>query len=276
MNDFQSRLIGSVSKNNSLLCVGLDPDIDRLPEHIRHQSEPLLEFNKVIIDSTNDLVCAYKPNSAFYEGLGADGIAQLAKTCDYIKQKYPLIPIILDAKRADIGSTNDHYVRYAFDYLKTDAITVHPYLGSRALEPFLARKDKGIIVLCRTSNEGAGEFQDLSVGDEKLYQTVARRVQQDWNTNGNCLLVVGATYPAELAEIRTQVGDSMTFLVPGVGSQGGDIEQVVKAGQTKNGDGLIVSSSRDIIFASNGPDFAEAARNKAVSTRDEINKYRRN
>lgn len=274
MIGFQSKLQSSVSKNNSLLCIGLDSNPDKLPSNLVEQAEPQFAFNKAIIDATADLVCAYKPNAAFYEGAGADGIIQLQKTCKYILETYPDIPIILDAKRADIGSTNGGYTQFAFEYLRADAITLHPYLGKEALEPFLARKDKGLIILCRTSNPGANEFQDLQSTGKKVYQIVARAVQSDWNTNGNCLLVVGATYPEEMAEIRKIVGDTMVFLVPGVGAQGGDIEQTLKAGLTSRHDGLIISSSREIIFASNGTDFAEAARTKAIATRDEINKYR--
>lgn len=274
MTDFQSKLQHSVSSNNSLLCIGLDSNPGKLPAHLRKQAEPQFAFNKAIIDATADLVCAYKPNSAFYEGAGAQGIAELQKTCQYILETYPNIPIILDAKRADIGSTNEGYVQFAFDYLKVDAITLQPYLGREALEPFLARKDKGLIILCHTTNPGAGELQDLLLGEEKLYQVVARKVRDEWNEQGNCLLVAGAAYPAELADIRTIAGDDMVFLVPGIGAQGGDVEQTVKAGLSTRGDGLIINSSRDIIFASNGTDFAEAARQKALTLRDEINKYR--
>jgi orotidine-5'-phosphate decarboxylase len=274
MTDFQSKLQSTVSTNNSLLCIGLDSNPDKLPPHLRNQAEPQFAFNRAIIDATADLVCAYKPNSAFYEGAGAQGIAELQKTCQYILETYPAIPIILDAKRADIGSTNEGYTRFAFEYLQVDAITLHPYLGKEALEPFLAHRDKGLIILCRTSNPGANEFQDLPCGEEKIYQLVARTVQNDWNSKGNCLLVVGATYPGEMAEIRTIVGDDMVFLVPGVGAQGGDVEQTLKAGLTTRRDGLIISSSREIIFASDGPDFAEAARQKAIALRDDINKYR--
>jgi orotidine-5'-phosphate decarboxylase len=274
MADFQSKLRASVSKNNSLLCVGLDSNPATLPTHLADQPEPILAFNKTIIDATADLVCAFKPNSAFYEGAGADGIAQLQKTCQYILKTYPNVPVILDAKRADIGSTNEGYVQFAFEYLSVDAITLQPYLGREALEPFLARVDKGLIILCHTTNPGAGELQDLQLGAEKLYQTVARKVRDEWNKNDNCLLVAGAAYPEELADIRRIVGDNMWFLVPGIGAQGGDVEATVKAGLNSDGDGLIINSSRDIIFASSGPDFAEAARAKAQATRDEINKYR--
>jgi orotidine-5'-phosphate decarboxylase len=274
MVGFQNKLQGSVSKNKSLLCIGLDSNPSKLPPHLANDPEPIFAFNKAVIDATADLVCAYKPNSAFYEGAGADGITQLQKTCQYVLETYPQIPIILDAKRADIGSTNEGYVQYAFDYLQADAITLQPYLGREALEPFLARKDKGLIILCHTTNPGASEIQDLLLGKEKLYQVVARKVRDEWNEHGNCLLVAGAAYPAELADIRAIAGDDMVFLVPGVGAQGADVGQAVKAGLSSRRDGLIINSSRDIIFASNGTDFAQAARQKAIKLRDEINKYR--
>lgn len=243
---FQQKLAAS----NSLLCVGLD------------YGE--FAFNKNIIDLTHDLVCAYKPNSAFFESKGAAGIEELKKTCDYIKQNFPEIVIILDAKRADIGNTNNGYVDFAFEYLGVDAITLHPYLGKEALEPFLKREDKGIIILCRTSNPGAGEFQDLMVDGKPLYQKVAQQVLS-WNINSNCLLVVGATYPEELGEVRKITGD-MTFLVPGIGAQGGDLEKTMKMGLNSQKKGLIINSSRGIIFAEN-------PREEAMKLRDQINSY---
>ena len=253
--NFSQKLYKAVRQNNSLLCVGLDP--------VR---APLFSFNKKIIDQTYDLVCAFKPNSAFYEAYGAAGINELKKLCAYIQKNHPQIPIILDAKRADIGNTNNGYVSYAFDYLKVDAITVHPYLGKEALKPFLARKDKGIIVLCRTSNEGAGEYQDLNIKGRRLYMHVAKEVSKSWNKNKNCLLVVGATYPKEMKQIREAVGD-MTLLVPGIGAQGGDLEKSVKAGKNSKGMGMIISASRSVLYAKN-------PRLEAMKLRDEINKYR--
>lgn len=262
-----------IAKNNSLVCVGLDSDINKLPEHLKDSENPQFEFNKAIIDATHDLVCAYKPNSAFYEALGAKGIEQLQKTCDYLKNPYPEIQIILDAKRADIGSTNEGYLTYAYEYLGVDAITLHPYLGSEAIKPFLERADKGAIILCRTSNPGAGEFQDLVSDGQMLYQIVAKKVVNEWNKSNNCFLVVGATYPEELAEVRKIAGD-MTFLVPGIGAQGGDVEKTAKAGLNSKKAGMVINSSRGIIFASTGEDFAEKARAETMKLRDEINKYR--
>src|SRR5437868_2337701 len=264
--EFLERLAAAMERNNSLVCIGLDAQAERLPAHLKG-TERIFEFNKAIIDKTVDLVCAYKPNSAFYEAGGAAGIEQLKKTCDYLKAEYPQLPIILDAKRADIGNTNDEYAKFAFDYLGADAITLHPYLGGEALQPFLNHKDKGMIILCRTSNPGAGELQDLKTGGQKLFQLIAQRVREGWNKNGNCLLVVGATYPAELAKLREIMGNEFTFLVPGVGAQGGDIEKTVQAGLNSRGQGIIVNSSREIIFASGGVDFAEVARRKTEQLR---------
>ncbi len=212
--------------------------------------------------------------AAFYEARGAEGVVALKRTCDYLKATYPEIPIIIDAKRGDIGNTNAGYVEYVFDYLGADAVTVHPYFGSESLGRFLEREDKGIIVLCRSSNPGSGEFQDLLVDGEKLHIRVAKQVVHTWNARGNCLLMVGATYPEDLREVREIAGPDMPFLIPGVGAQGGDVAGTMRAGLGANGRGLIISSSRTIIFASGGEDFAEAARTEARKLRDEINEYR--
>lgn len=270
---FQEKLKNSIEKNNSLVCVGLDSDFDRLPESVKSTEQPQFVFNKAIVDATHDLVCSYKPNSAFYEVFGDKGLKELKKTCDYIKEAYPEIPLILDAKRADIGNTNTGYIKYCYDYLGVDAVTLQPYLGSEALKPFFDLHDKGSIILCRTSNPGSGELQDLLVDGKPLYKVVATKAAETWNYNNNCLLVVGATYPDELAEIRKITGD-MTFLVPGIGAQGGDIEKTVKAGINSKNAGLIISSSRSIIFASSGENFAEKAREETEELRNEINKYR--
>ncbi|HSA83303.1 MAG TPA: orotidine-5'-phosphate decarboxylase [Patescibacteria group bacterium] len=270
---FLDKLNTAIEKNNSLVCVGLDSDFNKLPEHIKHEEYPQFAFNKAIIDATHDLVCAYKPNSAFYEGFGDKGVKELKMTFDYINEKYPELVTILDAKRADIGNTNEGYIKYCYDYLGADSITLQPYLGSEALKPFFAKADKGNILLCRTSNPGAGELQDLQVGDKKLYQFVAKKAANEWNTNKNVLLVVGATYPEELAEIRQITGD-MTFLVPGIGAQGGDVKAILNAGLNSQKKGLIINSSRGIIFASQNDDFAEKAREETIKLRDEINIYR--
>lgn len=270
---FQQKYDAIVSKNNSLVCVGLDSDWEKLPESVKTAEYPQFTFNKAIIAATHDVVSAYKPNSAFYENLGSEGIRQLKFTCDYIRQTYSEIPIILDAKRGDIGSTNNGYVTFAFEYLKVDAITVHPYFGKESLQPFLDQRNKGIIVLCRSSNPGGGEFQNLITNNEPLYLTIAKKVINDWNTNENCLIMVGATYPKELAEVRKLAGD-MTFLVPGIGAQGGVVEKTVKAGINSKKAGMIINSSRGIIFAAKEADFAKNARVEALRLRDEINLYR--
>lgn len=272
--DFLSKLDQSVTQNNSLLCVGLDPDIDRIPAHLRHDATPLFSFNKAIIDATADQACAFKPNSAFYEAYAAAGIEQLKLTCAYIQESYPNIPIVLDYKRGDIGNTNTYYARFAFESLDVDAITVHPYFGHEANEAFLAYKDKGIIMLCKSSNPGSGEFQDLELNGKKLYVHITERVKNEWNGNNNCHVMIGATYPKELAEARRIIGEDMMILIPGIGAQGGDIAATVQAGINKAGKGIMISSSRDILYASDAQDFAEAAHARAKATKEEINKYR--
>lgn len=253
-------------KEGKFVCVGLDSEYEKIPPHIKGKDK-IFEFNKAIIDSTHDLVLAYKPNSAFYEALGTVGIEQLKKTFDYLTKKYADIPIILDVKRADIGNTNEGYVKFAFEYLKADAITVHPYLGEDALGPFLNRKDKGIIVLCKTSNEGSSEFQNY----KDLYLKVAENVATKWNKNGNCALVVGATYPEELKKVRKEIAD-MPILIPGIGAQGGDLKNTIKNGLNSKKEGVIISSSRGIIYASSGEDFAQKAREEVEKLNDEIHK----
>jgi orotidine-5'-phosphate decarboxylase len=271
---FTTKLAARWEKSNSLLCVGLDPDLGKMPQYVAQGPEPLFTFNKAIIDATAELVCMFKPNSAMYEAQGSLGIEQLQKTCAYIAQEYPDIPVLLDYKRGDIGNTNTYYAQFAFDYLGVDAVTISPYMGKEANEAFLAYQDKGIFVLCRTSNPGAGELQDLVVDGEKLYQLVARHVMTRWDNYHNCALVVGSPYPAELATLRQNLGDEVLFLVPGAGTQAGSIEQTVRAGINSEGVGMIVNSSREVIYASSGEDFAEAARTTATRLRDEINKYR--
>lgn len=273
--DFSTKLTAAWEKNDSLLCIGLDPELDKLHSSLVSKENPLFEFNKVIIDATAGLVCAFKPNSAYYESNGADGVKQLKLTCDYLKERKPDIPIILDFKRGDIDNTNKNYAKYAFEYLGVDAVTIQSYLGKDAAQVFLDYSDKGIIVLCKTSNPGSGEFQDKDVEGKKLYIRVAENVANEWNTNNNCHLVVGATYPKELAEVRQIIGDSMTMLVPGLGAQGGDTEAAVKAGINSSGTGLIINSSRSILYASSGDDYIEAAKSAALAMRDSINTYRK-
>lgn len=271
-NAFLARLEAAMTANDSLVCVGLDPEIDRFPAALRGHPQAILEFNRAIIDATADLVCAYKPQIAHYAAAGAED--QLQRTIDYIRERAPGVPVILDSKRGDIGSTAEKYAREAFERYGADAVTVNPYLGRDSAEPFLAHADKGIVILCRTSNAGAREFQDLEVGGRKLYQIVAEQVAREWNTRGNCLLVVGATYPDELADIRARTGE-MTFLVPGVGAQGGDVEKAVKSGRRADGRGLVINSSRGILYAGSGDDFAQAARRATLELRAAINAARR-
>ena len=262
-----------IDKANSLVCVGLDSAIEKIPTHLQGEKYPQFAFNKAIIDATAEYVCAYKPNSAFYEARGEQGMRELKMTYEYLQQNYPDIVTILDAKRADIGSTNEGYVIYSFDYLGSDAITLHPYLGKEALMPFLKRNDKVSIILCKTSNPGSGELQDLRVNGMYLYEYVASEVASKWNENNNCMLVVGATYPEEMKKVRA-LAPYLTFLVPGIGAQGGDVEKTVKAGLDKQKRGMMINSSRGIIFASKGMDFAEKAANEAKKLRDEINLHR--
>ncbi len=250
---------------NSLLCVGLDSDFAKLPEKFKAMEFPQFEFNKWIIDQTAEYTASFKANSAFYEARGDQGLRELKMTIDYINQNHPTIFTILDAKRADIGNTNNGYIQFAYEYLSFDSVTLHPYLGREAIDPFLYRTDKTSIILCRTSNPGARDFQDLIVDGKMVYEIVAEKVSTEWNTNNNCMLVVGATYPEEMKKIRSIVGD-MTFLVPGIGAQGGSVEDVVKAGLNTKGLGLIIHSARGIIFA-------EDPKMEALKLRDEIRKY---
>ena len=271
MSAFIDNLTASWNRNNSLVCVGLDPEIERLPHDIAMQPSPIFQFNKAIIDATADLVCAYKPQFAHYAAYEAED--QLERTIEYIHRSYPGIPVILDSKRGDVGNTAVRYAIEAFERYGADAVTVNPYLGGDSLEPFLQYEDKGVIILCRTSNPGGRDLQDLDVNGRKLYQVVANMAAQQWNSRGNCLLVVGATQPRELAEVREIVG-KMPFLVPGVGAQGGDVAAAVTNGQTPEGTGLIISSSRAILYASSGDNFSTAARAATEALRDQINASR--
>jgi len=271
------RMLKQKWQEGKFVCVGLDSQYDRIPKTVRkgvNVEEAVFNFNKAIIDTTHDLVCAYKPQYAFYGALGEPGVTALKKTITYIHKKYPDIPVILDAKRNDIGNTVEQYAIEVFDNYKADALTVNPYLGQEGLQPFLDRKDKGIIVLCRTSNPGAAEFQDLIVDHPKLgkvpfYQVVAYQVAKKWNKNGNCCLVIGATYPEEAAKIR-KIVTNLPFLIPGIGKQGGDVEKAVMASKDNQDEGMIINSSRGIIFASEGKDFAQAAGKAALALNKEI------
>jgi orotidine-5'-phosphate decarboxylase len=285
---FLTKLEKRMKKVNSLLCVGLDSEVSKLPGKFRHSSTGQLEFNKWMVEETHDYVCAYKPNIAFYEGQGEKGIKQLKQTIDFIHGNYSDIPIILDAKRGDISSTNQGYSRMAFDYLGADAMTIQPYLGYEAVRSMIEKyQAKGFFVLGKTSNPGSGEFQNLEVLNnsqvttfksqtnfkkqdssyKQLWEVVAEKVSSEWNTKGNVMLVVGATYPEELARVRKIVGE-MTLLVPGIGVQGGEVGETVKAGLNNAGQGIIVNSSRGIIFA-------KEPAVEAKKLRDGINNYRK-
>jgi len=256
-------------------CVGLDPAEAKLPESVLRDSKSLaaavIKFCKDIVDATHPYACAFKPNSAFFEALGDEGLAALREVATYARQ-YAVV--IDDAKRGDIGNSNNGYVKSAYDIIGADAMTISPYLGMEANKTFLDRADKGVIVLVRTSNPGAGEIQDLIVDGEPVYLHVARYVAESWNYNKNCAIVVGATYPEELKKVREAVGD-MPILIPGIGAQGGDLEASVKAGVDGDGHGIIINSSRGIIYADSSKDFAHAAGIAAKELNDEINQYRR-
>jgi len=275
MANFITQLQAAWQANDSLLCVGIDPDLARLPKQLAGRPGAILEFGKAIVDATADLVCAFKPQIAYFAAARAEH--QLEELIAYIHAHHPAIPVILDAKRGDIGSTGEQYAREAFERYQADAVTVNPFMGSDSVSPFTDYQDKGVIILCRTSNAGGGDFQDLMVGakggEARLYQHIARVVAEKWNGHGNCALVVGATVPTELADVRRIVGE-MPLLVPGIGAQGGDIEATVKAGKSLAGTGLMINSARAVLYASSADDYALAARKVAKATRDAINLHR--
>lgn len=262
---FRHKLARAADTNRSLLCVGLDPDPARLP------SDDIVGFLCAVIDATSDLVCAYKPNLAFYEQLGEAGYAALRAVLRHIPND---IPVIADAKRGDVPHTSEAYARALFDELGFDAATVNPYLGADAVAPFLERADKTALVLCRTSNPGARDLQDLPVGEggRPLYEAVAE-LANGWNAKGNVGLVVGATYPEEMRRVR-EICPDLPFLVPGIGAQAGDLERMLDAGLDAAGAGLIINASRSVLYASSGPDFAEAARREAEALRNAIEDHR--
>ncbi len=270
-NTFTQQLQSAWASQGSMLCVGFDPDPKRLPPALQGKPEGIFEFCREIADATADLVCSFKPQFAYFASQRAE--AQLEKLIKHLKDRYPHIPVILDSKRGDIGSTADHYALEAFERYGADAITVNPYMGFDTIEPYLKHPGKGVIVLCRTSNPGGSDLQFLNVGPkgEPLYLHIAQLAAQQWNSSGQIGLVVGATFPEEIAKVRAIVGD-MPLLIPGIGAQGGDIEATVKAGAIAGapGTGMIINSSRAILYASSGNDFAEAARVVAQSTRDAL------
>ena len=271
--NFMQRLRRRWDEAGSLVCVGLDPEPAKFPARFAGDGDAVFSFCRDIVDATAPYVCCFKPQIAHFAALGAEGALQ--RLIAHVHSAHPNIPVILDAKRGDIGSTAMRYAAEAFDRYGADAVTANPYLGRDSLQPFLDRADKGVVILCRTSNPGAADLQDLAVSDGRpLYQHVAEKVAREWNGNGNCMLVVGATWPGQLREVRAIVGDDLPFLVPGVGAQGGDVEAVVRNAGTAGGTGLVVSSSRAILYASTADDYAKAAATAAQALRDEINRYR--
>ncbi len=268
---FMQSLQQAWKSNDSLVCVGLDPELSKIPAHLRDNADAVFAFCRDIIDATADLACAFKPQIAHFSALRAEDT--LERLIAHIHANHPGVPVILDAKRGDIGSTAQHYVTEAFERFGADAVTLNPYMGRDSIQPFLDRADKGVILLCRTSNSGGADFQALDCGGEPLYLRVAETIARDWNGHGNCALVTGATWPEEIGQVRARVGD-MPLLVPGIGAQGGDVEAVMRAGCTADGTGLMINSSRGIIYAGNDEHFARAARAAAQDLRQTINRCR--
>lgn len=264
---FYLKLDASWATSQSALCVGLDPDISKLPQHLHNDPLGIQKFCIDIVDATADVVCAFKPQIAYFAAVGAE--SQLQAVCDHIRTQYPHIVLILDAKRGDIGDTAAMYAKEAFSRYQADAVTVNPYLGTDSLMPFLTTPNKGTIVLCRTSNAGSSEFQTRMVSGTSLYKHIAIAAASKWRDIGDTALVMGATFPKELAEVRSIVGN-MPLLVPGIGAQGGDVTSVVRAGRDEAGGGLVINSSRAVLYAGNDLNFAQASRRVAVATRDEI------
>jgi len=266
---FTEKLQHAWTSSDSLLMVGLDPDPQRLPAELAGQPDAILQFCTGIVDASAPFVCGFKPQIAYFAAQRAE--AQLEALCVHIHKHHPHLPIVLDAKRGDIGSTATQYAREAYERYGADAVTVNPYMGYDSIEPYLDWRDRGVIVLCRTSNAGGSDLQFLDVGGEPLYLRVAERVARDWNIHGQCGLVVGATYPAELAAVRARVGDAMPLLVPGIGAQGGDVPATVAAGCNAAGTGMMINSSRAILYAATQGDWRQAAARAARATRDAIN-----
>ncbi len=286
--NFKQKLDAIISKNDSLLCLGLDPDLNKIPKHLTQNKDAIFDFNKAIIDATHDLVCVYKPNIAFYEAYGIKGLEQLKQTIEYIKKNHPEIPIVLDAKRGDIGNTAKMYAKSVFEYWDADAVTVYPHLGLDSLTPFFEYKDKLVILLLKTSNPDSGMFQDLLVYSSSersksrsnssrqartipYYLALAEKIKE-WNF-ANIGIFVGATYPKKLKELRSIFPEKI-FLSAGFGTQAGAIEEAVKAGIDKNKSGIMFNASRSILYKSSGEDFAQKAREEAKQTRNSINTFR--
>lgn len=269
---FSHRWKHAVRANNSLLCVGLDPEMERLPSALRSGDDPFFAFGRAIVESTAPFAAAFKPQFAHFAGQGQLGALQ--RLCRFIREAYPDHLLILDAKRGDIGSTADHYAREAFAVHDADAVTVNPYMGGDTLQPFTRDPARGIFVLCKTSNPGSGELQSLRLeSGRQLFEEVAARAAESWSENQNVGLVVGATYPDELAAVRRLAPD-LPILVPGIGAQGGDLAATLRAGLRPEGDGLFINASRSILYASSGEDFTTAAATEAKALRDAINALR--
>jgi orotidine-5'-phosphate decarboxylase len=268
---FTDKLAARWREDNTLLCIGLDPDPSRFPAAVRGRDDAIYEFCRAIVDATADLACAFKPQIAYFASCRAED--QLEALIAHVRAQHPRVPVILDAKRGDIGSTAEHYAREAFERYGADAVTLSPYMGRDSLEPYLAYPERGAFLLCRTSNPGGNDLQMLETGGRRLYERVAELAAGPWNTHGQLGLVVGATYPAELATVR-RLAPHLPLLVPGIGAQGGDVAASVHAGQTAAGAGMVINSSRAILYAGHEEDFAAAARAVALRTRDEINRHR--
>lgn len=269
---FVEKLSARWKDHGTLLCVGLDPDPERLPPHLAGRSDALLAFCREIVDATADLVCAFKPQAAHFAAERAED--QLEALIGHIRQRHPGVPVILDAKRGDIGSTAQHYAREAFERYRADAVTLSPLMGFDSIEPFVQSAQHGAFLLCRTSNAGGTQLQMLDAGGERLYEHIAHLAVSQWNVNGQLGLVVGATYPLELARVR-QIAPTLPLLVPGIGTQGGDIDATLRAGLDADGAGLVINSSRAILYAGTGESFAQHAREAALQTRERIEASRR-
>lgn len=264
---FTDKLSDRTHAVDSMLCVGLDPDFARIPEHLKGEEDPVWAFCRAIVDATAPFVCAFKPQIAYFAAMGAE--KTLERVIAYIHEKHPDIPVILDAKRGDIGSTARQYAKEAFVRYKADAVTVSPYMGYDTITPYLEYQDKGVIILCRTSNPGGADIEELVCDGEMIYERIARLASGPWNTTRQLGLVVGATQPAEIARVR-KIAPSLPLLVPGIGAQGGDVNAAVAAGLDAAGAGMIINSSRAIIFAGKDENFAQAAADAARATRDAI------
>lgn len=269
---FTSLLAARWRAADTLLCVGLDPDPARFAPSLRGRAHAIADFCCAIVDATAPYACAFKPQIAYFASERAE--AQLEAVLSHIRSRHPDIPVILDAKRGDIGSTAQHYAREAFERYRADAVTLSPFMGGDTIEPFLAYEGRGVFLLCRTSNPGGNDLQMLAAGTHRLYEHVAMLAAGPWNRGGRVGLVVGATFPQELARVR-ELAPDLPLLVPGIGAQGGDVAATLAAGQTPDGNGLVINSSRAILYAGGGDDFAAAAAKVARETRDEINRHRR-